>query len=69
VQDSADERCSICHDDLNRAVILSCKHVFCEECVCEWLERERTCPLCRAVVSSGANYQSDGSAPLMFQVF
>jgi len=64
-----DEACSICHDELSRAVVLSCKHSFCEDCVCEWLERERTCPLCRAVVSSGASYQSDGSAPLMCQVF
>lgn len=66
---ASDETCSICHDELNKAVILSCKHIFCEECVCEWLERERTCPLCRAVVSSGPSYQSDGTAPLMCQLF
>jgi len=66
---ASDETCSICHDELSKPVILSCKHIFCEECVCEWLERERTCPLCRAVVSSGPNYQGDGSAPLMCQLF
>jgi len=64
-----DTTCSICHDDVSNPVILSCKHIFCEDCVCEWLERERTCPLCRAVVSSGQNYQSDGRTALMCQVF
>lgn len=61
--------CSICHDELSSPVVLACKHIFCEECVGEWLEREQTCPLCRAVVSSVTGYQSDGTTPLMCQLF
>jgi len=66
---AAEESCSICHDDVNNAVILTCKHIFCEDCVCEWLERERTCPLCRAVVNTGPSVQSDGTTSLMCQIF
>ena len=41
--------CAICQEKYSQPIKLRCKHVFCEECVSEWFERERTCPLCRAV--------------------
>jgi len=52
--------CPICFDALGdgtgrspqTAVLEPCGHVFCEDCACEWLEREHTCPLCRAVVAA-----------------
>eukprot|EP00752_Nemacystus_decipiens_P002131 g2032.t1 len=44
--------CSICYDQMVRPLILPCKHLFCGSCVAEWLERERTCPLCRDEVPS-----------------
>ena len=43
--------CPICHDSLQDATMLHCKHIFCEECVATWFDRERTCPMCRAQVS------------------
>jgi hypothetical protein len=27
--------------------ILSCNHIFHKKCILEWLEKEKTCPLCR----------------------
>ena len=42
--------CPICHDNLNEPTILHCKHIFCEECVATWFDRDRTCPMCRAQV-------------------
>ncbi|XP_013387855.1 RING finger and transmembrane domain-containing protein 2-like [Lingula anatina] len=40
--------CPICQDDYRDPVMLACKHIFCEDCVSMWFDRERTCPMCRA---------------------
>ena len=42
--------CPICHDNLSEPTKLHCKHIFCEECVSTWFDREKTCPMCRAQV-------------------
>eukprot|EP01031_Cornospumella_fuschlensis_P033827 gene33827-40928_t len=46
--------CPICFDSPKKAVALNCSHIFCEQCVCEWLEKEKTCPVCRQEVQSAA---------------
>ncbi|KAI9997821.1 hypothetical protein PInf_001752 [Phytophthora infestans] len=45
--------CSICYETMRQPVKLACSHMFCEECVTEWFDHERSCPLCRASVGSG----------------
>lgn len=60
----AGNQCSICHDDIRAPIRLSCSHVFCEECICEWLEREGTCPYCRTIVQSPCMINSEGLALL-----
>ncbi|XP_022764889.1 RING finger and transmembrane domain-containing protein 1-like [Durio zibethinus] len=66
----AGDLCTICQEKMQAPILLRCKHIFCEDCVSEWFERERTCPLCRAVVKA-ADLQSfgDGSTSLFFQLF
>jgi hypothetical protein len=57
--------CSICYESpMQVPVRLSCTHMFCEECVNEWFDRERSCPLCRSEVSSSstAGGGSNGSS-------
>ncbi|KAG7380949.1 hypothetical protein PHYPSEUDO_006587 [Phytophthora pseudosyringae] len=44
--------CSICYETMRQPVKLACSHMFCEECVTEWFDHERSCPLCRASVGS-----------------
>ncbi|XP_071697212.1 uncharacterized protein [Rutidosis leptorrhynchoides] len=62
--------CAICQEKMHAPVVLLCKHVFCEECVSEWFERERTCPLCRSLVRpAGLRSFGDGSTSLYFQFF
>lgn len=42
--------CPICHDDLSNGQEVyktSCGHTFHKGCVCEWLKKKTTCPLCR----------------------
>ncbi|XP_047308453.1 E3 ubiquitin-protein ligase RNFT1-like [Impatiens glandulifera] len=62
--------CTICQEKMHAPIMLRCKHIFCEDCVSEWFERERTCPLCRALVKA-ADLRSfgDGSTTLSFQFF
>lgn len=67
---AAGDMCAICQEKMHAPILLRCKHIFCEDCVSEWFERERTCPLCRAVVkSAGLRSFGDGSTCLFFQIF
>lgn len=49
--DPVNQECCVClesHQEDSMAVRLSkCGHIFCKECVTEWLERKSTCPFCR----------------------
>ncbi|CAA3032040.1 RING finger and transmembrane domain-containing protein 2-like isoform X1 [Olea europaea var. sylvestris] len=67
---SVGDLCAICQEKMHAPILLRCKHIFCEDCVSEWFERERTCPLCRALVRP-ADLRSfgDGSTSLFFQLF
>lgn len=67
---AAGDLCAICQEKMHTPILLRCKHIFCEDCVSEWFERERTCPLCRALVKP-ADLRSfgDGSTSLFFQLF
>lgn len=68
--------CSICYETMHLPVKLSCSHMFCEDCVMEWFDRERSCPLCRANVGTTQREQDevkpqflDGSTSLFPQLF
>jgi len=66
----AGDLCAICQEKMKSPVKLSCTHVFCEDCVSEWFEREKTCPLCRASIRCAGNKtHSDGSTNLLVQLF
>nr|GEY53459.1 E3 ubiquitin-protein ligase RNFT1-like [Tanacetum cinerariifolium] len=66
----AGDMCAICQEKMQAPILLCCSHIFCEDCVSEWFERERTCPLCRALVRP-ADIRSfgDGSTSLLFRLF
>jgi len=44
------------------------RHIFCEGCLAAWFDRERTCPLCRALVSEDPQWR-DGSTSQMIQLY
>ncbi|KAI5346738.1 PREDICTED: RING finger [Prunus dulcis] len=67
---AAGDLCAICQEKMHAPILLRCKHIFCEDCVSEWFERERTCPLCRALVKpADLRTFGDGSTSLFFQFF
>ncbi|KNC49964.1 uncharacterized protein AMSG_11904 [Thecamonas trahens ATCC 50062] len=62
--------CPICQDDFEDAVILPCKHMFCESCVTEWFHYNKTCPMCRAEIPIAETIaRSDGHTSMMAILF
>merc|ERR1712098_888701 len=50
------ERCCVCLGDFekgNKIRVLKCKHMFHQECVDQWLQQNRKCPLCKTPAVSG----------------
>ncbi|KAL0403005.1 UNVERIFIED_CONTAM: RING finger and transmembrane domain-containing protein 2 [Sesamum radiatum] len=66
---AAGDLCAICQEKMHAPILLRCKHIFCEDCVSEWFERERTCPLCRALVRPPDLRSGGLSTTLFFQMF
>ncbi|KAG9155117.1 hypothetical protein Leryth_011099 [Lithospermum erythrorhizon] len=65
---AAGDLCAICQEKMHSPILLQCKHIFCEDCVSEWFERERTCPLCRALVRPLLIYQNRWSKPIFSDI-
>ncbi|XP_068102087.1 E3 ubiquitin-protein ligase RNFT2 isoform X1 [Hyperolius riggenbachi] len=61
--------CAICQRFFKDPMILICQHVFCEECLCLWFDREKTCPLCRSIGVETLRLWKDGSTSGHFQVY
>ena len=49
-----DRNCAICFQDFVNPLKLQCTHIFCEGCISNWLQEQKTCPLCRQTVVSAA---------------
>ncbi|XP_033099553.1 RING finger and transmembrane domain-containing protein 2-like [Anneissia japonica] len=62
------QACPICQDDYTDPIQLQCKHIFCDECVSLWFDRERTCPMCRAKVADDPTWR-DGNTSLYVHLF
>ncbi|XP_035235929.1 RING finger and transmembrane domain-containing protein 2 isoform X2 [Anguilla anguilla] len=65
----AGDVCAICQAEFREPVALMCQHVFCEECLCLWFDRERTCPLCRSTVVETLRCWKDGTTSAHFQIY
>ncbi|CAN0909338.1 ERAD-associated E3 ubiquitin-protein ligase HRD1A [Linum grandiflorum] len=48
--DVSDATCIICREEMTTAKKLVCGHLFHVHCLRSWLERQHTCPTCRALV-------------------
>ncbi|NXN97922.1 RNFT1 ligase, partial [Rhinopomastus cyanomelas] len=65
----SDDICSICQAEFQKPILLICQHTFCEECISLWFNREKTCPLCRTVISDHVNKWKDGDTSMNLQIF
>ncbi|KAM4046709.1 E3 ubiquitin-protein ligase RNFT1 isoform 1-T1 [Anomaloglossus baeobatrachus] len=61
--------CAICQAEFTKPTVLICQHIFCEECISLWFNREKTCPLCRTVISSHNHKWKDGATSLQLRLF
>jgi hypothetical protein len=46
-----DSCCSICLEDFDNTknnVYLDCQHIYHEDCIIEWINKDPSCPLCRS---------------------
>ncbi|XP_051122100.1 ERAD-associated E3 ubiquitin-protein ligase HRD1B-like [Andrographis paniculata] len=48
--DASDSTCIICREEMTAAKRLICGHLFHVNCLRSWLERQNTCPTCRAPI-------------------
>jgi hypothetical protein len=63
------EHCTICYCEFTKPIKLSCSHIFCYECIRTWLDREVTCPICRATVTKEDTNFRNGSSIFPMHVF
>ncbi|XP_004241442.1 ERAD-associated E3 ubiquitin-protein ligase HRD1B isoform X1 [Solanum lycopersicum] len=65
-----DTICIICREEMTTAKKLTCGHLFHVNCLRSWLERQNTCPTCRALVVppengtsvAGSGYSQQGTS-------
>ncbi|XP_005986872.1 E3 ubiquitin-protein ligase RNFT1 isoform X2 [Latimeria chalumnae] len=65
----AGDICPICQAEFRDPILLVCQHVFCEECISLWFNREKTCPLCRTVITEQVNKWKDGATSPHLQIY
>jgi len=53
--DASDATCIICREEMTTAKKLLCGHLFHVHCLRSWLERQHTCPTCRAPIIPADN--------------
>lgn len=44
---NGDPKCVLCLDYLKNVSLTQCGHLFCWECIMEWLGQREECPICR----------------------
>ncbi|CAF0721520.1 unnamed protein product [Brachionus calyciflorus] len=69
VSNMDDVLCPICQDKLKKPINLKCQHIFCQDCVCTWLDKENSCPMCRTKIFVKKPKFRDGSTSFSIQWF
>ncbi|MCJ1443122.1 MAG: hypothetical protein MMC23_003619 [Stictis urceolatum] len=50
-EEEGPRKCIICQDNIEVGVLISCGHQFCKDCLREWYNTHRTCPVCKKKLS------------------
>ncbi|XP_030217751.1 E3 ubiquitin-protein ligase RNFT1 [Gadus morhua] len=65
----AGDVCPICQGEYRDPRSLVCQHVFCDECIALWFNREKSCPLCRTVITEKVYKWRDGATSPHLQIY
>lgn len=75
VSELSEKTCPICYDNFQNPMMLPCTHVFCGQCIVQWMKNGHVCPECRqplcpqgliAIVDQkGPSNSSSSCAPVM----
>ncbi|XP_034034901.1 E3 ubiquitin-protein ligase RNFT1 [Thalassophryne amazonica] len=65
----AGDVCPICQGEYREPRVLLCQHIFCDECIALWFNREKSCPLCRTVITEKVYKWRDGATSPHLQVY
>ncbi|XP_056140964.1 E3 ubiquitin-protein ligase RNFT1 isoform X3 [Lampris incognitus] len=65
----AGDICPICQGEYREPRALLCQHIFCDECIALWFNREKSCPLCRTVITEKVYKWRDGATSPHLQIY
>ncbi|XP_060911876.1 E3 ubiquitin-protein ligase RNFT1 [Labrus mixtus] len=65
----AGDVCPICQGEYREPRALLCQHIFCDECIALWFNREKSCPLCRTVITEKVYKWRDGATSPHLQIY
>ncbi|XP_017289079.1 E3 ubiquitin-protein ligase RNFT1 isoform X2 [Kryptolebias marmoratus] len=65
----AGDVCPICQGEYRDPRALICQHIFCDECIALWFNREKICPLCRTVITDKVYKWRDGTTSPHLQLY
>ncbi|KAK2879809.1 E3 ubiquitin-protein ligase RNFT1 [Channa argus] len=65
----AGDVCPICQGEYREPHVLLCQHIFCDECIALWFNREKSCPLCRTVITEKVYKWRDGATSPHLQIY
>ncbi|XP_061608644.1 E3 ubiquitin-protein ligase RNFT1 isoform X1 [Phyllopteryx taeniolatus] len=65
----AGDVCPICQGEYREPQALICQHIFCDECIALWFNREKSCPLCRTVITEKVYEWRDGATSPHLQIY
>ncbi|XP_041750581.1 E3 ubiquitin-protein ligase RNFT1 isoform X2 [Coregonus clupeaformis] len=65
----AGDICPICQAEYRDPRALLCQHIFCDECIALWFNREKVCPLCRTAITDKVHKWRDGATSPYLQIY
>ncbi|XP_077360897.1 E3 ubiquitin-protein ligase RNFT1 isoform X1 [Festucalex cinctus] len=65
----AGDVCPICQGEYREPQALICQHIFCDDCIALWFNREKSCPLCRTVITEKVYKWRDGATSPHLQIY